>query len=586
MGPEEKISESDLPHARDLIAPRRADTSLRGLRQAFSPAERLAYYALLLSLALGAFLLVAGINASVTTEVPTHGGSLVEGAVGTPRFLNPLLAASGPDTDLTALVYSGLVRHTFDGTYVPDLAESYDISDDGTVYTFRLREGLSFHDGQPLTAADVLFTLAMAQNPDVKSTRRADWEGVRAESPDERTVIFTLPHAYAPFLENAALGILPKHLWESVLAEEFPFSTLNTHPVGSGPYRVADITFDATGAPQEYTLRAFKDFALGAPHIRTLVYRTFANTDALTAAYENGTVDSFVADSPKNLARDFAESGDLRRLTLARVFGVFFNQNHRPILTKAEVRAALEAAVDTDAIVEGVLGGYGSPLTGPIPPGLLAAPDASSTPRGPAAARDILERNGWKFVSASSTEGAWTKGKETLSMTLATADTEELVATAHAVADAWKAAGIPTSVQVYPLTEFNQTILRPRAFDAILFGEVVGRSLDLFAFWHSSQRNDPGLNLALYTSAPADKLLASSRAATDPEVRGGFLREFLATVRSDRPAIFLYSPEIGYFLPTRIQGVELGTLTTPSDRFTHVHEWYRDTERVWNVFNK
>lgn len=584
MGPEEKISESDLPHARDLIAPRRADMSLRGLRRAFSPAERLAYYALLLTLALGAFFLVAGINASVTTEVPTHGGSLVEGAVGTPRFLNPLLAASGPDTDLTALVYSGLVRPAFDSTYVPDLAESYDISDDGTVYTFKLREGLVFHDGQPLTAADVLFTVAMAQNPEVKSTRRADWDGVRAESLDERTVVFTLPHAYAPFLENAALGILPKHLWESVPAEEFPFSTLNTHPVGSGPYRVVDSKLDATGAPQEYELRAFKDFTLGMPYIRTLTYRTFPNAELLLAAYENGDVDSFVADSPKNLPRDSADGKDMQRLALARVFGVFFNQNRAPILAKTEVRAALDAAVDTGAIIGSVLGGYGAVLDGPIPPGLLTLETASSTPRGTEAARAILERNGWKFSTASSSDGMWTKGKDSLAMTLATADTEELVATAHAVADAWKAAGIPTTVQVYPLTEFNQTILRPRAFDAILFGEVVGRSLDLFAFWHSSQRNDPGLNLALYTSASADKSLASARAATKPEAREEYLREFLATVRSDRPAIFLYSPEIGYFLPTRIQGVQLGTLTTPSDRFAHVHEWYRDTERVWNVF--
>lgn len=581
-----------------LIAPRAVDTSVRGVMRALSPAERLAYYALLLSLALSAFFIVASVNEKVTSEVPTQGGSLVEGAVGTPRFVNPLLASSGPDSDLAMLIYSGLVRPTFDGGYVPDLAESYDISDDGTVYTFKLREGLTFHDGTPVTSADILFTVAMAQNPDVKSVRRADWDGVRVNAPDERTVVFTLPHAYAPFLENARMGILPKHIWESVPAEEFPFSSLNTHPVGSGPYRVAEIALDATGAPKEYSLRAFANFALGAPHVRALTYRTFANAQALVAAYEDGEIESFVADSPKNLSRDIVESGKMRRLALARVFGVFFNQNHATILAKAEVRAALEAAVDTDAIIESVLGGYGVKPTGPVPPGLLSIQPDTNTPRGADAARAILEKNGWKWTAASSTKesadgpplsaesGKWTKGAESLAMTLATTDTEELVATAHAVASYWEAVGIPATVRVYPLTEFNQSILRPRAYDAILFGEVVGRSLDLFAFWHSSQRNDPGLNLALYTSAAADKSLAAARAATDPATRETHLREFVATIRSDSPAIFLYSPEIGYVLPSHIKGVELGTLTAPSDRFASIHAWYRDTERVWNVFNK
>lgn len=584
----DNISPSE-PHTpvADLIAARPERPGMRGILRTFSPAERLLLYVLTFMACLSAFFLIAAANESVTTEVPTQGGALVEGAIGTPRFVNPLLAASQPDTDLTSLIYSGLVRANPSGGFVPDLAEKYEISEDGTTYSFHLREGLTFHDGTPLTSADVRFTVEMAQNPDVKSTRRADWEGVHVDTPDDRTITFTLPHAYAPFLENTRMGILPKHLWEREPAEEFPFSSLNTHPVGSGPYRVSDIKLDATGAPEEYSLRAFAGFALGAPHIRSLTYRTYPNTEALIAAYEKNDIDSFVADSPKNLSRDISEGGDMERLALARVFGVFFNQSHAPILAKAEVRAALEAAIDPNAVIASVLGGYGVGLDGPIPPGLLDMGTSTEvSAHGAEAARTILTRNGWTYSTASSTDGEWKKGKERLSMNLATADTEELVATANAIADAWKAAGIPTTVQVYPLTEFNQTILRPRAFDAILFGEVVGRSLDLFAFWHSSQRNDPGLNLALYTSAAADKSLASARAETDPEKRAEHLREFLTTLRADRPAVFLYAPEIGYVVPSRIKGVELGTLTTPADRFASVHAWYRDTERVWNIFNK
>lgn len=559
---------------------------LHGLLRAFSPAERLILYGLSLALGVSAFALLANVNALISTEVPTSGGSLTEGAVGTPRFVNPLLAASQPDQDLTMLVYSGLLRADENGGYVPDLASSYEISEDGTVYTFHLREGLTFHDGSPLTAADVLFTIALAQEAETKSPRRADWEGVGASAPDERTLVFTLPHAYAPFSENATLGILPKHVWENVPAEEFPFSSLNTHPIGSGPYRVEEATFDATGAPTEYVLESFRGFALGSPYLTRIIYRAFANTDELLAAYEEGDIESFVADSPKTLARNIQE-GDAMRLDLARVFAVFLNQNHAVILAKPEVRAALDSAIDKEAIIGQVLGGYGTALTGPIPPGFLETQRATSTPitDHAAAAKTILERNGWKFSTASSSEGAWTKGKDTLSLTLATADTEELAATAEKIAENWRAAGILTAVQVYPLSEFNTSILRPRAYDAVLFGEVVGRSLDLFAFWHSSQRNDPGLNLALYTSAAADKALASARAETDAKKRNGFLEEFLTIIDKEMPAVFLYSPQLAYVVPGRIQGIGAGTLSTASDRFLSVHKWYRDTERVWNIFS-
>lgn len=601
----------------DVIVHRTAP-GFSGLLRAFSPAERLLLYSLSLLLGISAFVLLANVNEAVSTEVPTQGGSLSEGAVGMPRFINPLLAISGTDQDLTMLLYSGLLRAKADGEYAPDIAESYEISEDGTMYTFHLRPNLTFHDGERLTSDDVLFTIALAQNPEIKSPRRADWEGVVVAAPDEHTVVFTLPHAYAPFRENATLGIVPKHLWQDILAEEFPFSSLNTHPVGSGPYRLLDVTLDTTGAPSEYSLAAFARFALGEPNVTRLDYRVFQNTEELILAFEEGDIESFVADSPKSLARGIQESADLQRLNLARVFAVFLNQNHAPSLSDASARAALSAAVDKEAIIEKVLGGFGVVLDGPIPPGLLgqesARLPAAGTPveRGGSAgqatqagsasipgdhieeARDILARGGWKWTAASSTalgsplsgeSGKWTKKKQTLSLSLATADTEELAATAHEIAAAWIAAGIPTTVQVYPLSEFNQNVLRPRSYDAILFGEVVGRSLDLFAFWHSSQRNDPGLNLALYTSAAADKTLASARAENDLGKREMFLREFLVSVDTDTPAIFLYSPELAYIVPSRLRGIETGTLTSPSDRFIAVHTWYRDTERVWNVFS-
>lgn len=568
-------------------------SGLEDLLRRFSPAERLALYVFSLALALSAFILVGSANDLISMQVPTEGGAIVEGAIGTPRFANPLLAATQADEDLTMLTYSGLLR-AIDGSFEPDLASSYEISDDGTIYTFRLREGLTFHDGTPLTADDVLFTVALAQDPNIKSPRRADWDGVSATAPDDRTLVFTLPHPYAPFLENATLGILPKEHWENVPAEEFPFSTLNTHPIGSGPYAVRSVEFDATGAPTEYDLRAFEEFALGEPHLSRVTYRVYANEEDMLAAFEEGDVTSFVASSPKNTARDIQESGQFVRIPLTRVFGVFFNQNHAPVLADAAARSALNAAIDKKMLIEQVLGGYGEVLDGPVAKNLFSGGEVAGTSTpvdaeafGSERAREILRAGGWRYVeaTATTTEGHWSKGTATLSLTLATPDTEDLVASAEAVATAWRAAGVKVAVEVYPLSEFNQTVLRPRAYDAILFGEVVGRSLDLYPFWHSSQRNDPGLNFSLYTNSEADRALAAARESVPREARETSIREFLAQIKEDSPAVFLYSPELAYLLPAHIKGVAIDPIMSSGERFTEIHTWYRDTERVWDFFS-
>ena len=547
-----------------------------------------------MALAASAFVLLVSANTSVSVVVPSAGGTEVEGVVGSARFINPLLALSGLDEDLSVLVYSGLMRAAPDGSLIPDLASLYDISSDGTVYTFTLREGATFHDGTPVTADDIIFTVQKAQSPDIKSRRRADWEGVLATSPDPRTVVFTLAHAYAPFLENTTLGILPRHLWKDVPAEEFPFSPLNTHPVGSGPYRVTGFDTDGTGAATRYELAPFKEFTLGTAFLKKITFLFYPNEEALVSAYNAGRIDSFAGVTPTQLKKLTRTDTMIVRAALPRTFGVFFNQNKNPVLADASVRAALNAAVDTTAIVENILGGFGAALTGPIPSDTVGevvphvpvplpekAPETVASTDRAESARAILSRGGWSFDEG---KGEWRKKKDVLLLTLATSDDPELSATAQMIADAWRAAGIKVDVHVYPLSELNTTIIRPRAYEAILFGEVVGRTMDLFAFWHSSQRNDPGLNLALYVNTKADTILAEARVTTDPANRAKLYNSFAAIIEKDQPAVFLYAPEFIYVVPKRLQGIRLGSLSSPSERFLNAYEWYTDTERVWNIF--
>lgn len=595
----------------------------------FSPAERLLLYILAALLAASTLVMVVYADRSVSVSIPAHGGSLTEGEVGPARFINPLLTLSQPDEDLTALVYSGLMRQLPDGTIVPDLASSYTVSPDGTVYTFTLRPDAKFQDGTPVTAADVLFTVSEAQDPNLKSPQEANWTGVAVSSPDARTVIFTLPHAYAPFIENTTLGILPKHLWQNVSDEEFPFDSLNTHPVGSGPYKVAGVSTDSTGSATRYDLVPFSGYALGSPYLDKITFLFYPDDATMEKAFDARQIDAIADISPGDLPSLSRTDADIVESPLPRDFGVFFNQGHNAVLADASVRAALNAAVDKESIVDTVLDGYGVTLDGPIPPGVLgdvspetpvplsavpgqeatdpnpeaasasssaagngtstasASSDASSTPvltdesSYADAARSILEKGGWTF---SATDGLWEKGKEQLSFTLATADEPELVATADAVAGFWAAAGIKATVQVYPLSELNTNVIEPRDYDAVLFGEVVGPELDLYAFWHSSQRNDPGLNLAMYANETTDTLLSQARATSDEQARDALYTEVAADIEKDQPAVFLYAPDFLYIVPSSIKGITLGALSTPADRFSGIYDWYTQTQNVWNIF--
>ncbi len=574
---------------------------LENALQRFSPGERLTLYLFATLLCLSTLVMLANLDARASVVVPTTGGTLIEGETGPARFINPLLSISQADQDLTALVYSGLARALPDGSIVADLAESYSVSQDGLTYTFTLRSDLQFHDGTPITADDVIFTIQQAQDPSINSPHRADWTGVVTSSPDPTTIVFTLPHAYAPFIENTTLGILPKHLWQSIDAEEFPFTPLNTHPVGSGPYKISKVVTDSTGSAERYDLVPFSHYTLGTPYLSRISFVFFASQEALMEALDAGDIDAAAGISTSELANIKRSDVAGAHVPLPRTFGVFFNQSHNAILSDLSVRAALDAAIDKKAVVAQALSGHGVVLDGPIPPGLLgdASPampitltditerTATSTtvsPQFAQKARTILQKGGWTFDTASPPAGGWKKNKKTLAFTLSTADQPELVATARALAAAWQAAGIDVGVQVYPLAQLNTNVIRPRAYDALLFGEVVGPELDLYAFWHSSQRNDPGLNLAMYANAKTDALLGQARATTERVTRDKLYEQFATTLIKDVPAIFLYAPDFLYVVPGDIRGIALGALTVPADRFANVYQWYTDTEYVWAIF--
>lgn len=552
--------------------------------QSFSASGRALFIFFSGLLIISSVALVYMLNAQFLVTTPAYGGSLSEGIIGTPRFINPLLAASDADRDLTALVYSGLLKASPQG-YVPDLAEKYDVSDEGRVYTFVLRQDATFHDGTPVTAQDVVFTVTKTQDPALKSPQRANWNGVIAEAIDARTVKFTLRQAYAPFVENATLGIVPKHLWETISTDEMPFSTLNNTPIGSGPFMVSSVSRTSSGVPSSYTLEAFDDYTLGKPYLSTLVFYFYQNEDDVTQALKNKEIETASSISPAALAE--LRDAVVDRSSLNRIFAVFFNQNQSEILRDKVVRQALDHSIHREALVTQVLSGYGTPLYGPIPPAALGTAHQQQATQAQLTqeARQLLLDAGWK----TGPNGIFQKTNaenttKTLTFSLATGNVPELRAAAEYLRKTWGEVGIQVEVHVYDQGDLSQNVIRPRRYDALLFGEVVGRELDLFAFWDSSQRVDPGLNVALYANATADKILAQLRQTTDATARTALYQQFTAEITRDIPAVFLYAPDFVYIVPKDLRGLDLQFIETPSDRFLSAYQWHRESDFVWPIF--
>ena len=291
----------------------------------FSLTEKVIFYALAFVMSLTSLMALLTVNRMFMVEVPAHGGTLTEGVVGLPHFINPVLALSDADRDLTALIFSGLLKATADGTLVPDLAQSYTIAPDGLTYTFTLKPEITFHDKTPITTDDVVFTVEKAQDPAIKSPKRPNWEGVTVQKIDERNVRLILKQPYSPFLENATLGILPKHIWNGVNADEFPFGQFNIQPVGSGPYKMKSIERNSSGIPISYRLESFDKYTFGNPLIENIIIRFFQNSDALVLGYKNGTVESIAGISPGQAKGISDIGGRIERTPLPRIFAVFFN---------------------------------------------------------------------------------------------------------------------------------------------------------------------------------------------------------------------------------------------------------------------
>jgi peptide/nickel transport system substrate-binding protein len=502
--------------------------------------------------------------------------------VGSPRFLNPILAISDADRDLTSIVYSGLLKS--DGNYgvLENLAESYKISTDGLVYTFILKPNIYFHDGHKITTDDVEFTIQKIKDADIKSPKRSNFENITVEKVDQRIIKFVLKQPYSPFIQNLTVGILPKHIWKNIDNEGFAFSSFNIKPIGSGPYKIDSVLYDQNGLPKEYSLISFKKYIFGKPFVDKINIKFYADEEDLLSAYKKGEVSNINSISPENIKKLDKKNTNLITSPLPRIFGVFFNQNSAPIFINKEVRLALDKAVDKNNIIDSILSGFGKAINGPLP----ESTEEKLVIDNIAEARKILEDAGWKLNELGVYEKKTNKDNLRLSFSISTADTTELKKTAMLLQETWQKMGAEVELKVFEIGDLNQNIIRPRKYDALLFGEIINKNLDLYPFWHSSQRIDPGLNIAMYTNIKTDKILEDIRKTIDQDKKEILIKDFASEIRSDSPAIFIYSPYFIYLHDNKIKNIKLGDMTIPGERFSNIEKWYIETNKIWSIFKR
>ncbi len=513
-----------------------------------------------------------------TAEVPASGGEYSEGVVGEIRYINPILSQTNDiDADLVALTFSSLLRTGSQGQLENDLAESYEISEDKLTYTFHLRQDVSWHDGEKLTADDVVHTIKTIQDQSYASPLIANWQGVRVEKTDDYTVNFILKNTYAPFLNNLTFGILPKHLWEQTTSSQFLLSELNFQPIGSGPYRFSSLKKDKNGTIISIELTRSDSYYGNKPNIEDIVFKFYETEDEAISAFNRKEVKGINYVSPANLEKIVdADKKNVHRLNIPRYYAVFFNQTQSKALADKNVRLALAYAADKDLLISEVLKGEGQKIDSPITPSLLGYnPNTKIYNSDKEYAKTLLDQAGWVD---SDGDGIREKNGEKLNFGLVATNWADIASTANLLRDMWKEIGADTTVQI--TDSIQQDYIETRAYQALLFGEILSYDPDPFSFWHSSQKKAPGLNLALYDNPNVDKLLEDARKETDQNVRAQKYQEFQNLVVEDIPAVFLYSPNYLYVQDSSVQGVGAQNIITPSDRFNGVEEWYLRTTRI------
>lgn len=542
------------------------------------------WVALLLLLILG----VVGQNFALSnyyqTLQPVPGGIYSEGVKGRFTNANPMYATNDADQTVSRLLFAGLFTYGQSGKLIGDLASGYEVDNHGSTYTVHLRSNLKWHDGQPLTSADVLFTYQAIQNPDAKSPLQSNWNGITITAPDSHTVVFKLPSALASFPYNLTNGIVPKHILGRVAPSDLRSVDFNTtHPVGAGPFAWQAVDVQGDGNPnharEQVTLVPYADYHAGKPKLQKFIVQVYADQEQLIQDFRKHSLTGMegVNHMPEDLKRKTTVMQ--HNLTLRAANMVFFKTS-TGVLADQQVRKALVQAADVPKLID-QLDYPVRQVKEPLLVGQLGY-DSSLTQAGfdLTAAKDQLTASGWQAGKG----GIRYKDGKPLNFTLTASDTADNHAIVKQLQQQWRALGVQLKVEYLATSDF-QGALSGHTYDAIINGIAIGVDPDVYVYWDSSQadiRSANRLNFSEYNNKTADAALEAGRTRLDPTLRTIKYKPFLEAWRQDNPALGLYQPRILYATNGTVAGLNDVAINTASDRFNNVHNWQIRQAKVTN----
>jgi peptide/nickel transport system substrate-binding protein len=522
----------------------------------------------------------------VTPQVkPSTGGVYSEALVGAFNRLNPVLDyTNSVDQDVDRLIFSSLLRFDDRGLPVNDLIESMGISQSGQNYNISLRQNAVWHDGQPLTSDDVVFTVELLRSDElpIPDDIRSLWQDIEVEPLDEHTLQFRLPEPYAPFLDYLNFGILPEHLLGDLSPDEIIDSEFNLQPVGSGPYRFDSFLVDGDQI-SGVVLTAFEDYYHDPPFIEQFIFKYYPDPGSAIEAYQSGEVLGIGQVTNDILPQALREpnlnmhSGQVPLLSI-----IFLNLDdpQLPFFQDVEIRRALLMGIDRQRIISQLNEGQATLAHGPVFPGSWAYYDGiEKIDYDPEGAINILRAAGYSIPASGSQVRTNDEG-QSLSFELVYPQGTKYELLAEAIAADWEVLGVQANLEAVPADDLVNDYLDTRDYHAALVDINLTRSPDPdpYPFWDQAQITG-GQNYSQWSDRQASEYLEEARVELDRSERIRLYNNFQVRFASDLPALPLFYPIYNYGIDQRVNGVTIGSLYQASDRFADVVKWFLLAER-------
>jgi len=510
---------------------------------------------------------------------PVPGGIYSEGIIGSISNVNPIYATSDVDRSLSRLVFAGLLTYDVNGKLANNLASKYEVGENGRVYTVTLKRGLTWHDGKPLTSADVVFTYNTIKDPDARSPLLAGWQNIAVTAQSDYVVTFTLPSTLASFPYNLTTGIVPQHILGKVSAANMRSTDFNTlSPVGAGPFKWHGLQVsgnDPSDVEEQVALLPFENYTLGKPKLNEFIMRAYASEERLTQAFKSGQLTA--AAGLNQLPKDAPKSAQKHDMLLSAGTYVFFKTTNET-LSSVKVRQALVAATQPAQVISG-LDFKTRPVTAPLLLGQVAYnKDYAQKTGDVVTAKRLLTEEGWQPGPG----GLLLKNGKPLVFSLIATDTPEYRSVSSELRKQWQSIGVRVDVQLVSATDYGTT-LASHDYDATLYGVSVGEDPDVYVYWDGSQadvRSNSRLNLSEWNNATANSALEAGRTRLDNQLRAIKYAPFLQAWQQEAPALGLYQPRFLYITRGPLHGLSDHSITNSISRFNGVENWQIRSARV------